>query len=102
MTKAKSKKSHAAKNQESRTRRKERRRKQRESLKEPVIVTFEKPTAKVIGENGNVFNIMGICARALKRAGYPEKAKEMFDRIQSEAKSYHESLGIMSEYVNME
>jgi hypothetical protein len=63
---------------------------------------FERPTAKVIGENDNVLNIMGICARALKRAGYPEKAKEMTDRVKSDARDYYDALGIMSEYVDME
>jgi len=58
-----------------------------------------KPDAKMIGEDGNVFNLMGICSNALKKAGYTEKAKEMFDRVTSSG-SYDEALAIMSEYVN--
>lgn len=58
-----------------------------------------RPDAKMIGEDGNVFNLMGICSNALKKAGYPEKSKEMFDRVTSSG-SYDEALAIMSEYVN--
>ena len=52
----------------------------------------------MIGEDGNVFNLMGICSNALKKAGYPEKSKEMFDRVTS-CGSYDEALAIMNEYV---
>ena len=58
-----------------------------------------RPDAKMIGEDGNVFNLMGICTKALNKAGYPEKAKEMNNRIM-ESESYNEALAIMSEYVN--
>ena len=57
-----------------------------------------RPEAKMIGEDGNVFNLMGICSNALKKAGYPEKSKEMFDRVTS-CGSYDEALAIMNEYV---
>lgn len=60
-----------------------------------------KPTAKVIGEDGNVFNILGICARALKKDGQQDKATEMQARV-FEADSYDEALAIMAEYVEME
>lgn len=58
-----------------------------------------RPNAKMIGEDGNVFNLMGICSRKLKKAGYPEKAEEMLNRVTS-CGSYDEALSIMSEYVN--
>ena len=62
--------------------------------------TEEKPDAEVIGQDGNVFMTMGISAKALKRAGKPDKAEEMAKRVQEEAKSYGEALNIMQEYVN--
>lgn len=58
-----------------------------------------RPDAKMIGEDGNVFNLMGICSNALKKAGYLEKSKEMFERVTS-SNSYDEALAIMREYVN--
>lgn len=57
-----------------------------------------KPQAKVIGENGNVYNIMGICRRALIRAGKADQVSEMFNRVTS-SNSYDEALSIMQEYV---
>ena len=58
-----------------------------------------KPTAKVIGENGNVFVTLGISSAALKKAGLRDKAEEMAARV-FKAGSYEEALGIMQEYVD--
>ncbi len=63
---------------------------------------MEKPKCKLVGENGNIFNLMGIASRALKNAGQPEKAKDMCRTITSQAKSYEEALVIISEYVEIE
>jgi hypothetical protein len=62
---------------------------------------MEKPEAKLIGEDGNIFNLMGIASRALKEANQKYKAVEMADKIISTAKSYHEALAIISEYVEI-
>ena len=62
---------------------------------------MKKPKVKLIGENGNVFNLMGICSRALEDSGQPEKAKEMRDKITTTAKSYDEALAIMMEYCDV-
>lgn len=45
-----------------------------------------------------MFNLIGICSRALKTAGYPEKALEMANRVTSSG-SYEETLSIMCEYI---
>ena len=57
---------------------------------------------RLIGEDGNIFNLMGIVSRTLKEAGEPEKAEEMIRRITSDAKSYDEALAMLMEYVNVE
>lgn len=44
---------------------------------------MEKPKMNLVGEGGNVFAILGRASRALKQAGMPEQAKEMFDRVTS-------------------
>jgi len=61
-----------------------------------------KPKCRLIGENGNIFNLMGIVSRTLKEAGEPEKADEMIQRITKEAKSYDEALAMLMEYVDVE
>ena len=65
----------------------------------------EKPECKLVGENGNVFNLMGLASRALKKAGLKDQAKEMQNRIMGGplpgAKSYNEALCIIMEYVDV-
>jgi len=58
----------------------------------------EKPKVQLIGKDGNVFNLLGICIRALKQADQPGEAKELKDRVCSSG-SYDEALVIMLEYV---
>ena len=63
---------------------------------------FVKPKAKLIGANGNIFNLMGLASSSLKKAGYPEKAKEMTEKIQKGANSYDEALCIIMDYVEID
>ncbi|CCP27477.1 conserved protein of unknown function [Tepidanaerobacter acetatoxydans Re1] len=62
---------------------------------------MDKPKCKLIGEDGNIFNLMGIACRTLRRAGLDTEAKEMVDRI-TKSKSYDEALVIIMEYVEVE
>ena len=41
----------------------------------------EKPKCPLIGQNGNVFNLMGIASKTLKKNGMADEAKEMCSRI---------------------
>ena len=60
----------------------------------------EKPDCPLIGQNGNIFNLIGIASRTLKQNGMAEQAKEMADRIYA-CGSYNEALCIIGEYVNI-
>lgn len=60
----------------------------------------EKPDCKLIGEDGNVFNLMGLAARTLRRNGLAEQATEMTERVTG-CGSYDEALCIIGEYVNI-
>lgn len=62
-----------------------------------------KPDCKLIGENGNIFNLMAIASRTLKENGLDYYAKEIKVRIidKCEAHSYEEALVIIMEYVNV-
>ena len=60
----------------------------------------EKPDCALIGQDGNVFNLVGIASRTLRRNGMAEQAKEMTDRVFASG-SYHEALNIIGEYVNI-
>lgn len=59
---------------------------------------LKKPDAKLVGANGNVYNLMAICRKSLHK--YPAAFNEMYERITS-CHSYNEALAIMSEYVNI-
>lgn len=61
----------------------------------------QKPKCALIGEDGNIFHLMGVASRTLKRNGMQEDATEMCNRITSEAKSYDEALMILDEYVEI-
>ncbi len=60
----------------------------------------KKPDCKLIGEDGNIFNLMGIASRTLRENGMMEEAAEMRDRICASG-SYGEALCIIGDYVNI-
>lgn len=62
-----------------------------------------RPLCPLLGQDGNIFNLMGIAARVLRQNGMAAEAKEMQTRIMGGAcHSYEEALGIISEYVETE
>jgi hypothetical protein len=60
-----------------------------------------KPICKLVGENGNVFNLIGIASKTLKRAGMVSEADEMKSKCFASG-SYDEALQIIMEYVDVE
>ena len=59
-----------------------------------------KPDCALIGQNGNIFNLLGIASHTLKQNGMADEAKEMCSRVTSSG-SYCEALNIIGEYVNI-
>lgn len=59
-----------------------------------------KPDCKLIGEDGNIFNLMARAIKTLRENDLSEEAKEMRERITSSG-SYDEALCIIGEYVNI-
>ena len=60
----------------------------------------EKPDCALIGQDGNIFNLVGIAARTLREHDLKDQAKEMKDRVFASG-SYYEALNIIGEYVNI-
>lgn len=60
----------------------------------------QKPDCKLIGEDGNIFNLIGIATRTLRQNGLAEQAVKMRERVCSSG-SYGEALCIIGEYVNI-
>ena len=59
-----------------------------------------KPDCKLVGQDGNIFNLMGIASHTLKQNGMADEAKEMCSRVTSSG-SYCEALNIIGDYVNI-
>ncbi len=60
-----------------------------------------KPKCKLIGENGNIFNLMAIASKALKEADLENKSKEMISQVM-DSKDYFEAIAVISQYVEIE
>lgn len=61
----------------------------------------KKPKCKLIGEDGNIFFILGKVSRTLKENEKADQAKECSSRVMA-SKSYDEALQIIMEYVDVE
>lgn len=59
-----------------------------------------KPDCALIGQDGNIFNLLGIASRTLKQNGMADEAEMMCARIRG-AKNYCEAPNIIGEYVNI-
>lgn len=59
-----------------------------------------KSDCPLIGEDGNIFRIMGIASEALRENGMQEQAEEMRSRI-FQCQSYDSALSIIGDYVNI-
>ena len=59
-----------------------------------------KPKCKLVGEDGNVFNIIGRVSKSLKQAGLKIEAAEFQDKAFN-SDSYDEVLQLVMEYVEV-
>lgn len=58
-----------------------------------------KTKCRLVGEDGNVFNLIGIVLKCLQKQGLNKEAKEFSERVMK-AGSYDQALQIMMEYVD--
>ena len=61
----------------------------------------QKPRMELLGQDGNIFGILGQASHLLKRAGMKEQSDEMYSRVTA-CGNYYEALNIISEYVETE
>lgn len=66
----------------------------------PEEPEVRKPDCPLIGQNGNIFNLMAITSKTLNENGMEAQALEMRQRIHG-ADSYYKALDIIGEYVNI-
>lgn len=61
-----------------------------------------KPKVKLTGANGNVYNLIGLCQQAAKKAGWTaERIKQFRDRVYNSG-SYDHALVVMMEEFDVE
>ena len=58
-------------------------------------------TVELVGKDGNAFNILGICRRAMKRAHLPESEIEAFTQ-EATSSNYNHLLITCTEWFNVE
>ena len=56
---------------------------------------------ELIGQDGNIFNLVGLTAKSLRKAGYVDEAKEMTTKV-FESESYDAALMVIMDYVEVE
>lgn len=59
-----------------------------------------KPECPLIGQDGNIFNLVGIASRTLREHGLSQQAKEMTQKV-FECSSYEEAVNVLGEYVTI-
>ena len=57
-------------------------------------------SVQLTGQDGNVFNLMGIVARALRSNGFWGEVDDFISEVTS-SKSYHEALAVMMQWVDV-
>lgn len=62
---------------------------------------MDKPVCKLVGEDGNIFHLLGVAKRVLKSNDKGLQGKEMQERVLKSG-SYSEALSIIMEYVDVE
>ena len=60
----------------------------------------KKPNCPLVGQDGNIFNLMAIASRTLREHDMAEQATEMCERIRN-CGNYYSALGVIGEYVNI-
>ena len=60
-----------------------------------------KPACRLIGADGNIFNLLGIARKALREAELMKEMDEMTRRVYGSG-SYEDALRIIMEYVEVE
>lgn len=65
-------------------------------------VKYPEITVELIGQNGNIFNLIGICMQALRRAKVSKAERDIFVEEVTHAGSYVGALAVIMRWVNVE
>ncbi len=63
--------------------------------------TEAKLDCQLIGEDGNIFNLMALAAKTMRTSDYwKDKVNEMYDKVTS-SPDYYAALMVIADYVNI-
>lgn len=65
-------------------------------------VKYPEITVELIGQNGNIFNLIGICTQAMQRAKVSRAERDAFVEEVTHTGSYMEALAVIMRWVNVE
>ena len=58
-------------------------------------------TVELVGQNGNAFNILGICLRAMREANLPQEERDAFEK-EATSGNYDHLLATCVKWFNVE
>ena len=64
-----------------------------------ISVKHHDISVQLTGQDGNVFNLMGVVIRALRSNGFGNEVEDFISEVTS-SKSYHEALAVMMQWVD--
>lgn len=65
-------------------------------------VKYPKITVKLVGKDGNIFNLMGLVQKAMREAGVPKDDRSQFLKEVSFSNSYDQALQVIMRWVKVE
>ena len=71
-----------------------------QELAEEQQQDHQKPDCPLIGQNGNIYNLIGIASDILRQNGQAAQARQMCKRV-VQSHSYEEALNVIGDYVNI-
>ena len=65
-----------------------------------ISVKHHDISVQLTGQDGNVFNLMGVVIKALRSNGFGYEVDDFVSEVTS-SKSYHEALAVMMQWVDV-
>lgn len=65
-----------------------------------MVIKHPEITVQLVGQDGNIFNFMGIVANDLRKNGFGEEVQGFITEVTS-SQSYHEALAVMMRWVDV-
>ena len=61
-----------------------------------------KPTVQLVGEDGNIFNLIAICRKRLRQEGYSQEEINTFTEEVQSSDSYDQALLVITKWFEVE